>query len=140
MDQLCPPASSKIRKKLCVVLVNAGKDLLITEEEQKRSALRTFIGQNDFSPDRVRFAYILKDIQSQFVNAITEGGRQSGGQDLNLAFIWRKEAKILKYEWFGQVWTASEDEMMANKSNTELKVSYSLIERFICQILLLHNP
>ena len=44
MDQICPPESSKSRKKLCVVLVNRGKDVHTDPlEELKRSHLRSFI-------------------------------------------------------------------------------------------------
>ena len=44
MDQICPPESSKSRKKLCVVLVNRGKDVHADPlEELKRSHLRSFI-------------------------------------------------------------------------------------------------
>ena len=44
MDQICPPESSKSRKKLCVVLVNRGKDVNADPlEELKRSHLRSFI-------------------------------------------------------------------------------------------------
>ena len=44
MDQICPPESSKSRKKLCVVLVNRGKDLHTDPlEELKRTHLRSFI-------------------------------------------------------------------------------------------------
>ena len=43
MDQICPE-SSKSRKKLCVVLVNRGKDVHTDPlEELKRSHLRSFI-------------------------------------------------------------------------------------------------
>ena len=40
-------------------------------------------------------------------------------QDLNVAIFWRQEAKKLKYEWFGQVWTSDED----NKTQEELKAT-----------------
>jgi len=118
MDQICPPESSKSRKKLCVVLVNRGKDVHTDPlEELKRSHLRSFIQANDFNPERIRFAYILKDIQSEFVGALTQPEQEK--QDLNVAIFWRQEAKKLKYEWFGQVWTSDED----NKTQEELKAT-----------------
>merc|ERR1712012_584743 len=81
MDQLCPPESSKVRKKLCVVLVNPGKDVHADPmEEMKRSHLRNFIQANDFNPERIRFAYILKDVQSEFISALTQPEQEK--QDL----------------------------------------------------------
>ena len=59
---------------------------------------------NDFNPERIRFAYILKDVQSEFVSALTQPEQEK--QDLNVAIFWRQEAKKLKYEWFGQVWSS----------------------------------
>ena len=116
MDQLCPLESSKTRKKLCVVLINNGKDTTDPEEEQKRAHLRTFIQSNEFSQERIKFAYILKDLQTDFVNALVQEK-----QDLNIAIFWRKEAKKLKYEWFKQSWTSSESELTNNKTQQELK-------------------
>ena len=116
MDQLCPLESSKTRKKLCVVLINNGKDNTDPEEEMKRAHLRTFIQSNEFSQDRIKFAYILKDLQTDFVNALVQEK-----QDLNIAIFWRKEAKKLKYEWFKQSWTSSESELANNKTQQELK-------------------
>ena len=56
MDQICPPESSKSRKKLCVVLVNRGKDVHTDPlEELKRSHLRSFI--------QVKFIYFEKATQ-----------------------------------------------------------------------------
>jgi len=118
MDQLCPPESSKVRKKLCVVLVSPGKDVHADPmEEMKRSHLRNFIQANDFNPERIRFAYILKDVQSEFISALTQPEQEK--QDLNVAIFWRQEAKKLKYEWFSQVWTSVED----NKTEEELRAT-----------------
>ena len=118
MDQLCPPDSSKVRKRLCVVLINAGKDHSNVEEQLKRSHLRAFIQTNEF--ERVRFAYVFKDVQADFVQALMSEGQST--EDLNLAIVWRKEAKKLHYEWFKQAWNSSQDELKANKTETELKV------------------
>ena len=108
MDQLCPSDSSSRRKRLCVVLINDGKDHSIVEEEQKRSHLRAFI-QNSEEFVRVQFAYVLKDVQSDFVNALASSkGIKGQNPDLNLAIVWRKDAKKLQYEWFDQVWSSSQ--------------------------------
>ena len=65
MDKLCPPDTSSHVKRLCVVLINTGKDHSIEEEEQKRSHLRNFIQKSSHSSEfeQVQFAYVLKDMQ-----------------------------------------------------------------------------
>ena len=108
MDQLCPPDTSSHRKRLCVVLINSGKDHSIEEEEQKRSHLRNFIQKSHSEFEQVQFAYVLKDMQSEFVKALSSQGLEGQNNLLNLAIVWRKEDKKLSYEWFDQVWSSSQ--------------------------------
>ena len=117
MDKLCPPDTSSHRKRLCVVLINTGKDHSIEEEEQKRSHLRNFIQKSSHSSEfeQVQFAYVLKDMQSEFVKALSSQGLEGQNDLLNLAIVWRKEDKKLSYEWFDQVWSSSQ--VFSNISN-----------------------
>ena len=146
MDQLCPPDTSSHRKRLCVVLINSGKDHSIEEEEQKRSHLRNFIQKSHSEFEQVQFAYVLKDMQSEFVKALSSQGLEGQNNLLNLAIVWRKEDKKLSYEWFEQVWSSSQvlfknyfknyyncaififiyflqDELTANKTENELRAA-----------------
>ena len=127
MDQLCPE-SSKTKKRLCVVLVNEGKEVLIPEEEQKREALRNFVQDhsNDFSPDRVRFAYILRGIQAEFVSTLIEkANKVDTNDDLNMAILWRRNSKNFKYEWFSKKWDVEKEsqimQVASNETQDELK-------------------
>ncbi len=105
------------------MLVNEGKEVLVPEEELKRQALRDFVhdNSNDFSPDRIRFTYILRDIQTEFISSLN-GKKTESAADLNLAILWRRDSKNLKYEWFSQVWTTSE-KMRENQTQKELKTT-----------------
>jgi len=68
-DQLCPPDSSRARRKLCVVLVTNN----IPEHEPKREAMRSFIRESSFPPERFRFMYLFQEKQPEFVKALTLG-------------------------------------------------------------------
>ena len=118
-DQLCPPVSSKVRKRLCVVLIstNNGKISLMIytcllfynifffnfsgdpKEELRRQALRSFLADHKFSPERVRFTYIFSDVQQFFVQALK---KFSDKNDDNLAIIWRTDEYNLKFEWLSR--------------------------------------
>ena len=112
LDQLCPTSeSSNTRKKLCVVLINTKQDD-DSLEEAKRSHLRHFINKHSGFDERVKFAYIFKEVQTHFVQALS-----NNEDNYNLAILWRKESKKLKYEWFRRPWTENED----NKTQEELK-------------------
>ena len=116
-DQLCPPVSSKVRKRLCVVLIstNNGKfsPMIYTclfiiffkklfnfsgdpKEELRRQALRSFLADHKFSPERVRFTYIFSDVQQFFVQALKTF---SDKNEDNLAIIWRTDEYNLKFEF-----------------------------------------
>jgi DnaJ family protein C protein 16 len=110
-DTLCPEESSKTRKKLCVVLFT--KD----SEEQKvyRQAMRDFILSNRFSPDRVRFTYLLAERQQQFVSTVTKGGSED--PNLKVLVLWRRGGGAVKYEWLENRWEVGP----MNVSTDELK-------------------
>ena len=95
-DHLCPPESSKARKRLCVILIspqNAGDP----DEDRKRNALRNFVAEHKFNPERVRFTYIYKDRQRSFVNALS-----SEDENDNLVILWRIDEENLKYQWLSK--------------------------------------
>lgn len=112
-DSLCPPESSRTRKKLCVVLFTRNDP----EHEEAREALREFIEAHRFSPERVRFTYILLERQTQFVSAVTQGGQVV--PDHRVLILWRRDANNIKYEWLEQPWR----EFQSNSSQEELQAS-----------------
>ena len=95
-DQLCPPESSKVRKRLCVILISTNNGE--PSEELRRQALRSFLADHKFSPDRIRFTYIFSDVQRSFVQAL----RSTSTKDENLAVIWRTDEYNLKFEWLSE--------------------------------------
>ena len=97
-DTLCPPESAKTRKRLCVVLISVQPNA-DHEENLKRNALRSFIAENKFSPDRVRFTYVLKDRQKSFVNSLEEFKEDP---EENIVVLWRMGETNLKYQWLGR--------------------------------------
>ena len=96
-DTLCPLNSAKTRKRLCVVLISVHGHP--GDEEQKRNAMRHFIAENKFSPDRVRFTYVLKDKQTSFVNSLEE---YKEDPEENVVVLWRMGETNLKYQWLGR--------------------------------------
>ena len=69
-DSLCPPESSKSRRRLCVLLISGKGGVDSADEDGRRQALREFIADTRFSKDRVRFAYVLEDKQADFVKSL----------------------------------------------------------------------
>ena len=112
-DILCPPGASKPRQRLCVVLVNQDSS---NEEEGRRQAMREFIIDHKFSKDRVRFVYVLKEKQSEFVNALVAG---SNDEKRNVAIVWRTEESNIRYEWLNTEWPSafSNDQEQQEKLN-----------------------
>lgn len=109
-DHLCPPESSKTRKRLCVILISAQEALEPIDEEHKREALRNFVAEHKFNPERVRFTYIYRDRQRSFVQALVSPEES----DLNLVIVWRTDEDNLKFEWLSRPWT----EYSANDNET----------------------
>ena len=102
-DTLCPPGPSKSRRRLCVVLVN--QDSTNQEDDGRRQAMREFVMDHKFSKDRVRFVYVLKEKQSEFVNALVSGSNDD--EKGNVVIVWRMEESNVRYEWLKAEWPSS---------------------------------
>ena len=88
--------SSKTRKRLCVILISPQTGSS-PDEDRKRNALRNFVAEHKFNPERVRFTYIYKDRQRSFVNAL-----ELESEDDNLVILWRIDEYNLKYQWLSK--------------------------------------
>lgn len=110
-DTLCPEESSKTRKKLCVVLFTKDSE----EQNEYRQTMREFILNNRFSPERVRFTYLLAERQQQFVSTVTKGGSED--PNLKVMVLWRRGNGAVKYEWLENRWEVGP----GNASTDELK-------------------
>ena len=110
-DALCPPESSRHQKRLCVTLVT--KEAEGERHERHRQALRDFAMERAFSPDRVRFTYVLLEKQADFIQSLAsakDGG--AAGDDLSdpslkIAILWRRGSSKLKFEWLKRTWAHS---------------------------------
>lgn len=101
LDGVCPAEWNRPRKRLCIVLISetahdAPKD--VARDYLRRIALET-----EFSKERVRFAYLIREKQTDFVNALTKTESPVGTADkveqTNLVVIWRRDTTHIKYEW-----------------------------------------
>jgi len=110
-DTLCPEESSKTRKRLCVVLFTKDSE----EQNEYRQTMREFILNNRFSPERVRFTYLLAERQQQFVSTVTKGGSED--PNLKVMVLWRRGNGAVKYEWLENRWEVGP----SNASTEELK-------------------
>ena len=70
---------------------------------------------NSHSTDRVRFVYVSRERQSDFVNSLVRGTTDLDPA-LNVVIVWRKDAVNLKYEWLEREWK----EENANASSEDL--------------------
>jgi len=109
-DSLCPIDSSKKRKRLCVILFTRETK----DHDQYREAMRDFVAEQAFSPERVRFTYIYLDRQQQFISAVAQDGQDP---ELGVLLLWRKGEERAKYEWLNSTWSPS------NESRDELKAT-----------------
>lgn len=93
LEGVCPAEWNRPRKRLCVILVTENTDA----HNYARNALRQIALQSGYSSERVRFAYIFQDKQTDFVNAMSKGS--SDDTLLRLVIIWRRDTSHIKYEW-----------------------------------------
>lgn len=63
-----------------------------------RQVLRRIAIESTYNPERVKFAYIYKEKQKEFINSLS----LNNGPDetlLKVVVIWRRDTKHVKYEW-----------------------------------------
>ena len=122
-DTLCPTESTRSRKRLCVTLITKEA---VPEHEAYRQALREFVSEFKFSPDRVRFTYVLMERQHEFIKSLMTFEKaqtvvtSEEDPSLKIAILWRRDTNKIKYEWFKTPWKV-EPEDEASKSREELR-------------------
>ena len=127
-DHLCPPESSKTRKRLCVILIS--KSETDPKEERKREALRSFLAEHKFNPERVRFTYIQKQKQSSFVGQLAA---QQTQPDENLVIIWRKDEENISYQWLQRYFKDSQF-FLSSLLSSLLSNFRFLLRRYSCLV------
>ncbi|XP_076028926.1 dnaJ homolog subfamily C member 16 l(3)80Fg isoform X2 [Oratosquilla oratoria] len=98
-DSLCPVESMRARRRLCVVLVTEDNPA----HEPSRQALRDF-ATGVGARERVRYTYIFREKQIEFINALTEGSESLSDTVFHIVILWRKDTNHLKYEWLAGGW------------------------------------
>lgn len=93
-DGICPAEWNRPRKRLCIILVTENTE----NHDQARETLRRIALQSSYSTERVRFAYIYKNKQFDFINSLSAHGRPEETL-LKLVVVWRRDTKHVKYEW-----------------------------------------
>ena len=92
MEGVCPAEWNRPRKRLCVILVTENTEM----HNEARSILRKIALESGYNRERVRFAYIYQDKQTEFINSISKQEEQTL---LRLVIIWRRDTSHIKYEW-----------------------------------------
>ena len=124
---VCPAEWNRPRKKLCVILITENSE----NHNHARQALRKIALESTYSPERVRFAYIFKEKQLEFINAISVN---SGSNDTNLrlVIIWRRDAKHIKYEWLKEI---NIQKVLSVENNT-VDASYNHTKQKINEVIM----
>ena len=117
-DNLCPPESTRVSKRLCVVLFTSEAE----DMEGYRQAMRDFIHSHKFSKERVRFTYMLVERQKQFVSALTASNEDIGDPTLRVVVLWRRGEGQVKLEWLHHSWHT---DAASNVSRDELETTLS---------------
>lgn len=83
-----------------------------------------------YSTERVRYTYVFKDTQPEFVSALTAGEGSPLEPLMHIVIIWRRDANHLKYEWLSKGWfEAAQDENQWNETRHTLEQT---IQRLLC--------
>lgn len=69
LEELCPCERHKPQKRLCVVLVTEDSRY----HDGHRETFRSYAQNSPYSSQRVRFAYIYHNKQTEFVNSLIPG-------------------------------------------------------------------
>lgn len=130
LESLCPPEWNRPRKRLCVILVTENTE----SHDRARDALRRIALDAAYSPERVRFAYIYKDKQTDFVNALSHQGRPEDTL-LRLVIIWRRDTRHIKYEWIHETTLHNNQQLDNETYETSVNETRSKLDNAIQKLL-----
>ncbi|XP_043065434.1 dnaJ homolog subfamily C member 16 [Drosophila ficusphila] len=116
LERVCPSEWNRPRKRLCVILITEKN----TKHDLAREALREIALTSVYSSKRVRFAYLFKENQPDFIQAVSNG--TFGKNLLPIVIIWRRDDKHIKYEWVPgiQLFTNVTVETLINSTKIEI--------------------
>lgn len=79
-----------------------------SNHDSHRESFRVYAQNTPYSKERVRFAYIYHDKQSDFVNSLIPDG-EAVEPLLSVVIIWRRDTSHIKYEWLSEKWELEKD-------------------------------
>lgn len=119
LDSVCPPEWLRPQKRLCAVLISQQNSPL---HDLARHKFRQAALESSYSTERVRYTYVFKDTQPEFVSALSTGEGSPLEPLLHIVIIWRRDANHLKYEWLPTGWIeAAQDETQWNETRRNLE-------------------
>ncbi|XP_076663980.1 dnaJ homolog subfamily C member 16 l(3)80Fg isoform X2 [Andrena cerasifolii] len=119
LDSVCPPEWLRPQKRLCAVLISQQNTPL---HDLARHKFRQAALESSYSTERVRYTYVFKDTQPEFVSALSTGEGSPLEPLLHVVIIWRRDANHLKYEWLPIGWIeAAQDENQWNETRRNLE-------------------
>ncbi|XP_015179944.1 PREDICTED: dnaJ homolog subfamily C member 16 isoform X1 [Polistes dominula] len=127
LDSVCPPEWLRPRKRLCAVLISQQNSAV---HDLARHKFRQAALESSYSTERVRYTYVFKDTQPEFVSALSAGEGSPLEPLMHIVIIWRRDANHLKYEWLSKGWfEAAQDE---NKWNETRHTLEQTLQRLLC--------
>ncbi|XP_012528124.1 dnaJ homolog subfamily C member 16 [Monomorium pharaonis] len=119
LDSICPPEWLRPQKRLCAVLISQQNSPM---HDMARHKFRQAALESSYSTERVRYAYVFKDTQPEFVSALLAGEGSPMEPLLHIVIIWRRDANHLKYEWLPHGWVeAVQDDRIWNETRRHLE-------------------
>ncbi|KAL7306855.1 hypothetical protein TKK_0001016 [Trichogramma kaykai] len=121
LDSVCPQVWQNSRKHLCAVLITENTN----EYETMRHKFRQAALAAPHSPERVRYAYLFKETQPQFLSALMASESSPSDPLHHIVIIWRRDSSHVKYEWFKSAWsqvTSNEDQWNQTRLNLEQNI------------------
>nr|CAG4643131.1 EOG090X049L [Ilyocryptus agilis] len=123
LNSLCPPEISSPRRRLCAILVTEDGE----EDDEAREQLRQFKMQFKYSRDRITFAYIFRDKQSQFIDALAIGRLpEQNEQKGHLVIVWRQDVNRVSYSWLSRPFESGNDHWNSSKEHLKLTLTQML--------------
>ena len=132
LDYLCPPEMSTSRRRLCVILVTEDRE----EDDEARDQLRQFTRQFKYNPERIKFSYIYRNKQTEFLSSLSSGimgsnktihyylvtiiisfedGESPAEPQSHMVIVWRQDAHRLSYSWLSQPFVSGVDHWNTSK-------------------------
>ncbi|KAF7992695.1 hypothetical protein HCN44_005039 [Aphidius gifuensis] len=118
LDSVCPPEWLRPQKRLCAILISQNSAV----HDLARNKFRQAALESPYSTDKVRYTYVYKETQPEFVSALSAGEGSPLEPLLHIVIIWRRDANHLKYEWLSNCWSeATKDENKLNETRKNLE-------------------